>query len=142
MRKKNLEQAEDDFDVHAASHRPAVGSGRGAHAPVFHRGDGLFFQAQSRAFQHARIDHAPVGGDDYTEQHASLILGFAGLVGIIGVRAVDASGLPDAIHARAKFAAAGPAAGTRSKTAAGTAANPAAIPCTNAAATARPGGIV
>src|SRR2546429_3500699 len=131
VKRKRLKQAENDFDVDAASHRFAVRSASGTHSPVLHCGDGLFLQAESRPLENARLDHAPVCGDDHVQQHAALIFGLARFVGIVRVRAVDATGLADAIHAGAEHSATGPAAFSWSKTAPGTAANPAAVSCPN-----------
>jgi len=109
-KKKELEEAENDFNVDAAIHGFAVGAYRGTHLPVSHGRHGLFFQAESGALENPRVENAPVRCDDHVKQHASLVLGLARLVRVIGIRAVDAGRLPDAIDAGAKFPAARTAA--------------------------------
>src|SRR5207249_9009121 len=54
VKRKRLKQAENDFDVDAASHRFAVRSASGTHSPVLHCGDGLFLQAESRPLEIGR----------------------------------------------------------------------------------------
>src|SRR5215470_15383011 len=127
LQQEQLKQAENDFDVDAATHRLAVRPSSGTHSPVPYGRDGFLFQAQPGTLQHARIKHTPVRRDNHVQQHAALVLGFARFVRVIRIRAIDTSGLADAVDAGAKFAAARAAAGTRPETAAGSAANTCAI---------------
>src|SRR6266705_1318791 len=79
-KKKELEEAENNFNVDAAIHGFAVGSDGGTHLPVSHGRHGLFFQAESRPLENSRVEHAPVRRDDHVKQHASLVFGLARLV--------------------------------------------------------------
>src|SRR5258707_12657557 len=64
-----LVEVERYFDLHAARHRLPVGANGGAHLPILHLRESFFFQAEARAFDDHRVDHASIGGNTHTEHH-------------------------------------------------------------------------
>src|SRR5450755_2123943 len=85
-----LVQVEVDFDLHAARYWFATRTKRRTHLPLHDAFDGFFFQTHSGTFDHYRLAHAAVGGDQHIKQYGPLVFGFAGLFGIVKAGAVDA----------------------------------------------------
>src|SRR6266403_608185 len=117
-----LVQSERDFDGYDGWHNLAVRTHGRFELPAPDGFDGFLFQAKTWAFHNGDVGGAAVGGDRHLQDDRSLILGFARLVGILRDRAVQANRHADAVHARAKRAAARSAAFARTESPAGAAA--------------------
>src|ERR1700738_2139308 len=103
-------QSERDFDGYDGRYNLAVRSHSRFELPAPNRFDGFFFQAEARPFHNGDIDRAALGRDRHLQHDRALVLGFARLVGILRDWAVQANRYADAVHARAKRAAARAAA--------------------------------
>src|SRR5689334_17402413 len=104
-----LEQAESDFDRNLGWKGLAARADGGAELPLADGFNGLFVEAEAGALDHLNVGGAAIQSDDHHQHNYALILGFAGFVGILRVRAVDAAGHADTIDASAESAAAGAA---------------------------------
>src|SRR6267378_6612467 len=125
-----LVQSERDFDGYDGWHNLAVRTHGGFELPAPDGFDGFLFQAKTWAFHNGDVGGAAIYGDRHLQHHRALILGFARLVGILRDRAIQANWYPNAVHARAKRAAARAAALAGAETPAGAAADAGAIAVT------------
>src|SRR5579871_2095271 len=118
-----LVQPERDFDRHDRRDRLPARSDRRLELPALYGFDRFLFQPEARALHDGDVHRAPIGRNRDLQHDRALILCLARFVRILRNRAVQAHRNANAIHARAKCAAAGAAALTRTQTAARAAAD-------------------
>src|SRR5581483_401594 len=123
MARNPLEQAEGHFDRDQRWNGLAVGAHGGLAAPLANGFDGLFIKAEARALKHRNVGHTAIERNHTLQHNNALVLGFAGFVGILRIRRVEAGRHAHAVDAGAEQATARAAAFTGAEAAAGTAAD-------------------
>src|SRR5712672_749031 len=126
----SLVQSERNFDRYDGWHNFAVRSDGRLELPSLDRFDGFLFQAEARTFYNGDVDRAPIRSDRHLQHDGTLVFRLARFVRILWDRAVEANRDAHTVDARAKCAAAGAAAFSRTKTAARATANSGAIAVT------------
>src|SRR5690348_6296786 len=104
-----LEKPEVDFDRRNGRHRSAVRTDGGFEAPGANGLNGLFIQPKSSALDHLNVGGVAVGLNDHLKNYDALKLGFARVLRILRLGAIETCRVSHSARSWTESAAAGAA---------------------------------